>query len=198
MADSNKPIISTTDLGDGWNRKCVENWRRDRHGDESVLTYYTNPETKRLTAEFYPEAIVIGEAIEDEAIEAVVHPFASVSKTLNEFPSVDIANHKKLVEYSNWHLERFYERILNEDSPLVVKRHGLKTNSEEQGFQRAMQNSYIIKLQSPDGKIIYIPSREAIRAICDTKFETFMYGLALHTGVSMGTGHRRVNPDYAD
>ena len=185
MKDANDLIISITDLGKGWNRKRVENWCQDRHGDEATLTYYTNPETKKLSAEFYPQAIVIGEAIEDEAIEAVVHPFAGVSRMLNEFPSVDIDNHRKLVEYSNWHLGRFYER-------------SFRTNSEEQGFQRAMQNNYLIELESPDGKTIYVPSREAIRAICDTRREIFMYGLALHTGVNIGTGHRRVNPDYAD
>ncbi len=187
----NKPIISATDLTDGLTRKRVENWRQDRNGDERVLTYYRTPETAKLTEEFYPQAIVIGGAIEDEAIEAVMHPFASVSKMLNEFPAVDLENHRKLVEYSNWFLEKFQPSY---DSPLVVKRHGLRANSNETGFRRALENGYLTEMQTPDGKTIYVPSRDAIRAICDTRWETFFYDLAMHTGAPMGTGHRRVLP----
>jgi hypothetical protein len=172
------------DLGNGVERGVITNW------PDEPFTFYTDPEAKRLTNEFVPEIVssVVGRAFYrasgkmaefeqalaekrpggDIDIERVVHPVVGMAAKFGEFGGFDAQNYPKAVECMNWYLAH--------------DGRDFTTNDDPEQISRAVSEGYLREV-SMDGTTVYFPTRDAVRAMCDTPFERMDYAFGLHTGV---------------
>jgi hypothetical protein len=186
--------IEIYELGDGVERGIITNWPVE------PFVFYTDSGTKALTREFVPIIVgsTIGKAFDREPgklgafrealhdrrpggdidIEQVVHPVVAMAAKFGEFGGFDAANYPKAVECINWYLEK--DGI------------GFRTTDNPEHIRKAVDGNYL-RTVPVDGTTAYFPTRDSVRAMCDTPFERMDYMLGLHTGVQFcQTANRRV------
>lgn len=187
------------ELGDGVERCAITNWP----GESFV--FYADPETKKLSREFVPriEKSIVGRALVarepgrigelrealgernprgDYEMEQAVHPVVGMAAKFGEFGGFDEKNYPKAVECMNWYLAR----------------DGLKFRAayDPEQVARAIENGYL-RTSDIEGTTVYFPTRDSVRAMCDTPFERIDYALGLHIGVQFCTTANRRLPDWA-
>ncbi len=176
-------------IDEGITKYRVLNW-------SMPFTFYTDPETKILTGVYSPGVVVAGELSQpsssriggafpetDAPLEPVVHPIVSISTAMGEFGGVDKKSHSTAVEWSNYSLRQRGVPFRAEHDPARLAR------AVEEGYLRT---------RTIEDANVYFPQERAVRAFCNRRTEDVMYSLSLHTGVPMGTGHRRPRPELGD
>ncbi len=176
-------------IGEGIEKYRVLNWPMS-------FTLYTDPETKALTKVYTPGVVVAGELSQpsssrvggafpekDSALEPVVHPIVSISKAMGEFGGVDLESHRTAVEWSNYFLQE--------------RGFPFRTEHNPEKLAKAVEAGYL-RTGTIEGAVVYFPQERAVRAMCNKRIEDFSWALALHTGVPMGTGHRKPLPELGD
>ena len=182
-------------LADGVERGVVTNWPND------PFVFYTDSDARRISSEFVPEIIAstVGKAFDmepgklgefrhalkdrrpggDIMIEQVVYPVVGMAAKFGEFGGFDAANYPKAVECMNFYLEQDGFEFRANDNPEQIA--------------RAVNDGYL-RVVPMDGIIVYFPTRDSVRAMCDTRLEKIDYMLALHTGVQFHTTANRRLP----
>lgn len=186
------------ELADGVERGVITNWPNE------PFIFYTDPDTKKISREFVPEIIrsTIGKAFDrapgkmgefyqalrdrrpggDIDIERVVQPVVGMATKFGEFGGFDADNYPKAVECINFYLER--------------DGFDFRANDDPQHIARAVNDGYL-RAVPMNGTTVYYPTRDSVRAMCDTYFEVLDYSIGLQTGVQFhGTANRRL-PNWA-
>ena len=186
------------ELADGVERGVITNWPNE------LFIFYTDPDTKKISRKFVPEIIrsTIGKAFDIEPgkmggflyalrgrrpggdidIERVVQPVVGMAAKFGEFGGFDADNYPNAVECINFYLER--------------DGYDFRANYNHAHIARAVNNGYL-RAVPVDGTTVYYPTRDSVRAMCDTYFEGVDYALGLHTGVQFCTTANRKLPGWA-
>ena len=187
--------IELYELADGIEKGVITNWPNE------PFVFYTNSDTRRISSEFVPEIIAstTGKAFDrepgelgkfkhalrdrrlvgDVEIEKVVYPVVGMAAKFGEFGGFDAANYPKAVDCINFYLEQDGFEF--------------RANNNPEHIARAVNGGYLRSIPM-DGTIVYFPTRDSVRAMCDTRLEKIDYMLALHTGVQFHTTANRRLP----
>ena len=174
--------IDIYELTDGIEKGVITNWPNE------PFVFYTDFGAKKISGGFVPRIIpsTIGRAFDREpgdiGIEQVVHPVVGMAAKFGEFGGFDAANYPKAVECMNFYLEQDGFEF--------------RTNDNPEHIARAVNDGYLRAIPI-DGTTVYFPTRDFVRAMCDTPFEKIDYMLALHTDVQFHTTANRRLPYWA-